>query len=144
MDVIGFLYVSLGSSTVQLHDSLGSRRSCACSEAGFSSQGGDRAWKFTSKEQHSLVRIFCGQKDSLQTVFIKKCFQLTVGNVCRFRRFTTESRNSLKDVRKSQMIRDQVRMWLRQQSKDFYAAGFDALVKQWDKCINVGGGSVEK
>jgi hypothetical protein len=26
-------------------------------------------------------------------------------------------------------------MWLRQQSKDFYAAGFDAL--GWDKCINV-------
>jgi hypothetical protein len=43
MDVIGFLCVSLGSSTVQLHDSLGSRRGCACSEAGFSSQYGDRA-----------------------------------------------------------------------------------------------------
>jgi hypothetical protein len=28
--------------------------------------------------------------------------------------------------------------------KDFYAAGFDALVKRWDKCINVGGGYVEK
>jgi hypothetical protein len=24
--------------------------------------------------------------------------------------------------------------------KNFYAAGFDALVKQWDKCINAGGG----
>jgi hypothetical protein len=29
MDVIGFLYVSLGSSTIQLHESLVSRRSCA-------------------------------------------------------------------------------------------------------------------
>jgi hypothetical protein len=29
------------------------------------------------------------------------------------------------------------RKWLRQ-TKDFYAAGFDALVKRWDKCINVG------
>jgi hypothetical protein len=38
MDVIGFLRVSLGSSTVHLHDSLGSRRACAYSEAGFSSQ----------------------------------------------------------------------------------------------------------
>jgi hypothetical protein len=28
MDVIGFLYLSLGSSTVQLHDSLDSRRAC--------------------------------------------------------------------------------------------------------------------
>jgi hypothetical protein len=37
-----------------------------------------------------------------------------------------------------------VRKWLRQQSKDFYATGFDALLKQWDKCISVGGGYVEK
>jgi hypothetical protein len=32
-----------------------------------------------------------------------------------------------------------VQKWLRQQSKDFYAVGFNALVKRWDKCINVGG-----
>jgi hypothetical protein len=37
-----------------------------------------------------------------------------------------------------------VQKWLRQESKDFYAAGFDALVNQWDKLINVGGGYVEK
>jgi hypothetical protein len=36
------------------------------------------------------------------------------------------------------------RKWLRQQSKDFCAAGFDTLVKRWDKCINVGGEYVEK
>jgi hypothetical protein len=28
--------------------------------------------------------------------------------------------------------------------KIFRAASFDALVKQWDKCISVGGGYVEK
>jgi hypothetical protein len=38
----------------------------------------------------------------------------------------------------------EVRKLLRQQSEDFYAAGFDALVKRWDKCISVGGGFVEK
>jgi thiamine kinase-like enzyme len=38
----------------------------------------------------------------------------------------------------------EVRKWLKQQSKDFYAAGFDALVKRWDKCSNVGRGYVEK
>jgi hypothetical protein len=42
MDVIRSLCASLGSSTVQLHDSLGSRRACACSEASFSSQNVDR------------------------------------------------------------------------------------------------------
>jgi hypothetical protein len=38
----------------------------------------------------------------------------------------------------------QVLKWLRQQSKDFCAACFDALVRLWDKCINVGEGYVEK
>jgi hypothetical protein len=28
--------------------------------------------------------------------------------------------------------------------KSFYAAGFDALEKRWDKCINTGGRYVEK
>jgi hypothetical protein len=51
MVVIGFLYVSLGSSTVQLHDSLGSRRACACSEVCFSSQNGDRTCMPTREEQ---------------------------------------------------------------------------------------------
>jgi hypothetical protein len=39
---------------------------------------------------------------------------------------------------------NQVRKWLRQQSEDFYAAGFDAQLKQWDKWMNVGGAYVEK
>jgi hypothetical protein len=38
----------------------------------------------------------------------------------------------------------EVRKWLRQQSKGFCAVGFDTLVKQWDKCISVGGGCVKK
>jgi hypothetical protein len=42
------------------------------------------------------------------------------------------------------MMHDYVRKWLRQQSKDFHAAGFDALVKRWEKCISVDEGYVEK
>jgi hypothetical protein len=34
--------------------------------------------------------------------------------------------------------------WLRQQSEDLHATGFDAWVKRWDKCINDGAGYVEK
>jgi hypothetical protein len=41
-------------------------------------------------------------------------------------------------------VETEARKWLIQQSKDFYAADFDALLKRWDKCINVGGGYVEK
>jgi hypothetical protein len=42
------------------------------------------------------------------------------------------------------MMPYQVRKWLRQQSEDFRTAGFGAQIKRWDKCINVGGGYVEK
>jgi hypothetical protein len=41
-------------------------------------------------------------------------------------------------------VATEVRKWLRQQSKSFYPVGFDALVKGWDKCINVGVGYIEK
>jgi hypothetical protein len=37
-----------------------------------------------------------------------------------------------------------VQKWLKQQSKDLYAAGFDALVKRWDKCISVGDGDMSR
>jgi uncharacterized protein YbgA (DUF1722 family) len=37
-----------------------------------------------------------------------------------------------------------VRKWMKQHPKGFYAAGFVALIKRWDKCISVGGGCVEK
>jgi hypothetical protein len=41
------------------------------------------------------------------------------------------------------MRNDQVRKRLRQQSKGFCAEGFEAMVKRWDKIINVGGGYAE-
>jgi hypothetical protein len=85
MDVTGSLHVSLGSSTVQLRDSLGSRWACSCSEASFSSQNGDGC---TAEEQRCVMRL-CGQKDSMQRMFIKKCFLFTVESVCRVKRFTT-------------------------------------------------------
>jgi hypothetical protein len=91
-----------------------------------------------TEEQCSVVRFY------EQFIFLKKYFLFAVGSVCRVKRFTTGSRNYLKDVRKSQMMPDQVRKWLRQQVKESYAAGFDALVKRWGKFISVGGGYVEK
>jgi hypothetical protein len=41
-------------------------------------------------------------------------------------------------------IETDVRKWLRHQSKDLCAVGFDALLNRWVKCISVGGGYVEK
>jgi hypothetical protein len=76
----------------------------------------------------------------VQRILIKKLFLFTVGSVCRVKRFTTGSRNSLKDVGVLQMLPGQARKWLRQQPIDFRAA----LVKRWDKRINVVGEYVEK
>jgi hypothetical protein len=55
-------------------------------------------------------------------------------------------RNHLGDRRfaDDEEVETEMRKWLRQQSDDFYAAGFDALVKQLNKRINVGGEYVEK
>jgi hypothetical protein len=124
MDVIGFLCVSLGSSTVQLHDSLRSRHACACSEAGFSSQYGDR----------SVVR-FCEQKDSMQRIFIKKCFLFTMGSVCLVKRFTTGLRNVINILLITKRLKRRCGSGWEQQSKDSHAAGFDALLNRWDMCV---------
>jgi hypothetical protein len=51
-----------------------------------------------------------------------KYFLFTVGSVCRIKWFTSGSKNSLKDVRKLQMMPDQAWKWLRQRSKGFHAA----------------------
>jgi hypothetical protein len=89
MDIIGFLYVSLGSSTAQLHDSLGSRCTCSRSVADFNSQNGDRDWCVYYQRAAFCCAFFYGQKDSTQRIFIKKCFLFAIRSVCHVKRFTT-------------------------------------------------------
>jgi hypothetical protein len=76
------------SSIVRVHESLGSRRACPCSEAGFSSQNDDRAWG-VSYRRAAFSGVFCGQKDSMQRIFTEKCFLFVVRSVCRVKRFAT-------------------------------------------------------
>jgi hypothetical protein len=64
----------------------------------------------------------------------------TVGSVCHVQRFSLGGKRFAHD----EEVETEVRKWLRQQSQDFYAAGFGALAKRWDKCSSVGGGYVEK
>jgi hypothetical protein len=84
---------------------------------------------YATEEQRSVV-LFCGQKDTMQRIFINKCFLFTVGSVCRVKRSTTGSRKSLRDVRKSQMIPNQVWKWLRQQSKKLLCCVFRCTGKE--------------
>jgi hypothetical protein len=76
----------------------------------------------------------------MKRMFIKKFYLFTAGSVCRIKRFSLGGKRFADD----EEVETEVWKWLRQQSKDFCAAGFDALVKRWDKCINVGGGYIEK
>ncbi|GBM99070.1 hypothetical protein AVEN_128580-1, partial [Araneus ventricosus] len=41
-------------------------------------------------------------------------------------------------------VQYEVLLWMRQQPKEFYAAGIGELIKRWNKCINIGGDYVEK
>jgi hypothetical protein len=82
MDVIDFLCVWQDSSTGQLHNSLGSRRVCACSEAGFSGQSGYRALGVYYRRAALVMRFFW-KKGSMQMILIKKCFLFSVGSICR-------------------------------------------------------------
>jgi hypothetical protein len=42
----------------------------------------------TTEEQRSVCAFFCGEKDLMQRIFIKKCFLFTVASVCNVKRFT--------------------------------------------------------
>jgi hypothetical protein len=66
-----------------------------------------------------------------------------VGSVCHVKQFTSRSRNVanvslvMKKLKRSVEVAETT-------VKNFYAVGFNALVKRWDKHINVGGGYVKK
>jgi hypothetical protein len=75
----------------------------------------------------------------VQRIFLKKCFLLMVGRVCFIKRFTTWWKTFADEE-----VEIELRKWLIQRSEDLYASSFDAQVKRWVKCINVGGGYVKK
>jgi hypothetical protein len=97
MDVVGFACVSLGSSTVQLHDSLGRRRAYACSDAGFSSRNGGLVLRNILLKNSVLLRVFLSAKGLNAKDIHKEVFPVHGGN-CGIKWLTTGSRNFLKDV----------------------------------------------
>jgi head-tail adaptor len=63
-----------------------------------------------------------------------------MGSVSRVKWFSSGGKRFADD----EEVETEVRKWLRQQPNDYYAGVVDARVKRRDKCINVGGGYVEK
>jgi hypothetical protein len=142
MDVIRFPCVSLGSSTVQLHDSLCSRRACACSEAGFSSQNGYRVSGVYYRRAAFCCVFLCTKglsaKDihkEMFPVYGGKCLSRKAVHSCG-EKFSQGRSKVADDTRQSAKVAETT-------DKRLYAVGFDALVKRWDKCINVGGRYVD-
>jgi len=57
----------------------------------------------------------------------------------------SEGRTSIEDEhRAGRPVKIATPETFQQQSKEFYAAGFQGLVKRWDKCLNLYGDYVEK
>jgi hypothetical protein len=82
-----------------------------------------------TEEQHSVVH-FLWAEGLYAMIVIKKCFLFMVGSVCHIKRFTLRNCHlDGKHFTDDEEVETEVRKWLRQQSKDFTAGGFDALVK---------------
>jgi hypothetical protein len=84
--------------------------------------------EYSTGEQRSVVRFLWAKGFSVKD--IHKDMLNVYGGKCYAKRFTTGRIYSLKDVQKSQIRPDQVRKRPRQQSNDFNAAGFNAMVKR--------------
>jgi hypothetical protein len=137
MDVIGFLCVSLGSSTVQLRDSLGSWRAWACSETGFNNLNWDDASGIYYWRVAFCCAFYVGDiNKGMFPVYGGKCLSReAVHNwVEKFSSRTSESRrwwNGGTDMAEATV-------------KIFLCCGVRHTGRARDKCINVGGGYGEK
>jgi hypothetical protein len=143
MAVINFLLELVGSSTVQLHDSPGSRCACACSEAGFSSQNGDCVGGASYRRTAFCCAILWTKGLKAKDIH-KEIFPVYSGKCLSCKAVHNWVEKHGKPFPDDEEFETELWKWLTQQSEDLYAAGLDALVKRWDKCISVGGGYVEK
>jgi hypothetical protein len=137
IDVIGFLCVSLGSSTVQLHNSLGAhayiQRLVKMATVSV----------YTTEERNSVVHFLCAKRFKAKDIY-KEMFLVYCGK-CPSRETVHKWVENFSQGRsKVAVMPDQVREVAETTVRYFCAAGFDAPVKQWDRCVRVGGGYVEK
>jgi hypothetical protein len=98
---------------------------------------------YTTKEQRSFVRFLWAKGLRAKDIY-KKIFPLYGGRCLSCKVVHNSFENHDRIFADDEEVETEVQKWLRQPSKDLYGAGFDALVKRWDKYINVGGGYVEK
>ena len=73
----------------------------------------------------------------------KKCCPCTVNIACHVKHPLKQDLSGER-FPDDDAVERAVRAWFRQQPKEFYAAGFQGLVKRWDKCLILYGDYVEK
>jgi hypothetical protein len=81
----------------------------------------------------AIVLEECGQKGSMQRIFINKYFLFMVAFVQIF----SQGHLKVADAQPGVEVAETA-------VKRLYAAGFDRLVKRWHKCISVGVGYFDK
>jgi hypothetical protein len=80
----------------------------------------------------------------MQRLVIKKIFPVYSGKCLSRKAVHNRVEKRGKRFADVEEVETEVRKWLRKRPQDLYAAGFDVLVKRRNKCINAGGGYVEK
>jgi hypothetical protein len=88
MDVIVFLLTSVGSSTVRLLDSIGSRRACACSELVSVVKMATVLEEYTNEEQRYVVWFLWGKGLNAKDIH-KEIYPLYDGKCLSCKAFTT-------------------------------------------------------
>jgi hypothetical protein len=97
----------------------------------------------TTKEHNSVMRFLWATGRSANDIHEEMVPDY--GDVCHVKRFTTGSRNSLKEVRMSQMMPYQVALLRLRQTQRLLCCGFRRTGKAMRQgYVNVGGGYFEK
>jgi hypothetical protein len=97
--------------------------------------------KCNTEEQSSPVRFSVGKKKLNAKNIYREMFPVYGGKCLSLKAVDNQLANISLVTKK---LKRKCRKWLRQQPEDFHAAGFDALVKRWDMCIDVGGGDMSR
>jgi hypothetical protein len=90
-------------------------------------------------EEQLLLCFFCGQKNIHREIFSVYCWKcLSPKSVHNWvEKFSRGRWKVVDEARQGVEVAETT-------VRKFCPAGFQSLVKRWDKCINVGGGYVEK
>lgn len=110
----------------------------------FLSLSNRRRWQTWQHVVNSIVRFLWAK--GLESKNIYKEMLLVYGKKCLSRKAVYNKMDKFSIFRNFQTANnlEMTTMWSDSNPKNFYAAGIEAVIKRWDKCINVAGDYVKK